>query len=145
MFISCSRDFESVVDCIDINLDCTKHIDKKGQYEYFMINTPEKRENSPEILARLNAELSVPITTTIILLNDKDGNPDIKATCKFANNFEKAVVSLISLHGRQKHLKKSGDIKLTFIKEIVTIPVIANAGVRTKEDAETGASGVMIG
>ena len=88
MFLSCARDFESVVDCIDINLDCTKHIDKKGQYDYFMISTSEKRENSLEILARLNTELSVPKTTTIILLNDKDGNPDITATCKFAKNFE---------------------------------------------------------
>lgn len=151
--LSCARDVESVVDAIDINLGCTQHIARRGQYGYFMVNTPEKREKSLKILARLTSELSLPITTKIRLLDDKDGNPDIKATCEFAKSLEKAGVSLISVHGRHKQLNKSGDIDITSIKEIVnsvTIPVIANGGVRTKEDAEllmkeTGAAGVMIG
>ena len=86
-------------------------------------------------------------------MDDKDGNTDIRATYEFANNFEKAGVSLISVHSHQKQLNKSGDIDITSIKEIinsVSIPVIANGGVRTKEYAEllmkeAGATGVMIG
>ena len=96
---------------------------------------------------------SIPITAKFRLLNDEEGNVDPQLTCEFAKSLEKAGISLISVHGRHKQLNKSGNIDIEAIKNIVdsvSIPVIANGGVKTKEDADdlikqTGAAGVMIG
>lgn len=151
--ISCAQDIEGLVDAIDLNLGCTQHIARRGQYGYFMVNSESKRQNVIKLIEQLNSKISVPITAKIRLINNEDGVQDPNLTCEFAKSLEKAGVSLISVHGRQKQLNKSGDIDIDAIKNIVnsvSIPVIANGGVKTKEDADnlikqTGAAGVMIG
>lgn len=151
--LACARDIEGLADAIDLNLGCTQHIARRGQYGYYMVNTDNKRQNALKLVEKLASELSIPITAKIRLLENEEGKPDPQLTCDFAKSLEKAGVSLISVHGRHKQLNKSGDIDIDAIKNIVnsvSIPVIANGGVKTKEDADdlikqTGAVGVMIG
>ncbi|OHT09018.1 hypothetical protein TRFO_22269 [Tritrichomonas foetus] len=151
--LTCAQDLESFVDAIDINLGCTQHIARRGQYGYFMVNTEEKRQNVITLVENLTNKLSIPVTAKIRLLSDKDGNPDIQLTTEFAQRLEKAGISLISVHGRHKKMNKSGDADASAIKSIVdavSIPVVANGGVTAKIDGEnlvkeTGAVGVMIG
>lgn len=71
---------------------------------------------------------------------------------EFAKRMEGAGASLITVHGRTKDKIYAGEVNYTQIaaaKNAVKIPVIANGGVFSDEDAEklmteTGADGVMV-
>ncbi|MBQ8294925.1 MAG: tRNA-dihydrouridine synthase [Clostridia bacterium] len=73
-------------------------------------------------------------------------------TEEFAKRMEGAGASLITVHGRTKDKVYAGDVHFKEIekaKKAVNIPVIANGGVFSDEDAErlmdkTGADGVMV-
>ncbi len=71
---------------------------------------------------------------------------------EFAKTCEGAGTDLITVHGRTRDKYYSGEVNFNEIEKIknsVKIPVIANGGIFSKEDAEnmmdkTGADGVMI-
>ena len=73
-------------------------------------------------------------------------------TAEFAKRMEGAGASLITVHGRTKDKIYAGEVNFAEIaaaKSAVKIPVIANGGVFSNEDAEklmaeTGADGVMV-
>lgn len=73
-------------------------------------------------------------------------------TTEFAKRMEGAGASLITVHGRTKDKIYAGDVNFQEIaaaKKAVKIPVIANGGVFSDEDAEnlmseTGADGIMV-
>ena len=73
-------------------------------------------------------------------------------TTEFAKRMEGAGASLITIHGRTKQQVYAGQVnygEIASAKAAVQIPVIANGGVFSKEDAEkliseTGADGVMV-
>ncbi|MBE5747761.1 MAG: tRNA-dihydrouridine synthase family protein [Clostridiales bacterium] len=73
-------------------------------------------------------------------------------TAEFAKRMEGAGASLITVHGRTKDKIYAGEVNFAEIaaaKSAVRIPVIANGGVFSNEDAEklineTGADGVMV-
>lgn len=73
-------------------------------------------------------------------------------TAEFAKRMAGAGASLITVHGRTKDKVYAGEVNYTEIaaaKRAVDIPVIANGGVFSDEDAqrlllETGADGVMV-
>ena len=73
-------------------------------------------------------------------------------TEEFAKRMEGAGASLITIHGRTKDKVYAGEVNFKEIakaKNAVKIPVIANGGVFSDEDAqtlinETGADGVMV-
>ena len=73
-------------------------------------------------------------------------------TKEFAKMCEDSGAKLISIHGRVKTAIYSGECnfeQIRLAKESVNIPVIANGGIFTKQDAEnmlekTGADGIML-
>ncbi len=73
-------------------------------------------------------------------------------TAEFAKRMEGAGARLITIHGRTKDKIYAGDVNFKEIaaaKRAVKIPVVANGGVFSNEDAEkllceTGADGVMV-
>ncbi|MBE5745007.1 MAG: tRNA dihydrouridine synthase DusB [Clostridiales bacterium] len=73
-------------------------------------------------------------------------------TAEFAKRMEGAGASLITVHGRTKDKVYAGEVnyqEIAAAKRAVKIPVIANGGVFSKEDAEklleeTGTDGVMV-
>ena len=77
---------------------------------------------------------------------------DALITKDFAKRMEGAGASLITIHGRTKDKIYAGEVNFEQIaeaKNAVKIPVIANGGVFSNEDAEhllkhTGADGVMV-
>jgi nifR3 family TIM-barrel protein len=77
---------------------------------------------------------------------------DALITKEFAKRMEGAGASLITVHGRTKDKIYAGEVNFAQIaeaKNAVKIPVIANGGVFSNEDAEnlltqTGADGVMV-
>lgn len=151
--ISCASDLAESCDAIDVNLGCTQHIAKRGEYGFFSVDTDQKRADTVEMFKRLVAEVNVPITAKIRIFMDENGEPDVKLTIQFAKQLEAAGVSVITVHGRYQHRNKKADVLTSVIKEVVEslkIPVIANGGVTSREEAKslfeaTGAAGVMIG
>ena len=73
-------------------------------------------------------------------------------TAEFAKRMEGAGASLITVHGRTKEKVYAGEVNFAEIaaaKAAVKIPVLANGGIFSEEDAErliakTGADGVMV-
>ena len=136
---------------IDINLGCCQRVAKRGEYGYFMVNTEEKRQNVIEIIENIVQNINVPLYAKIRELCDDNGEPSIGITVEFAKQLEKAGVSLITIHGRPASQDKQGPLNSELVKRIVenvSIPVIANGGIKTIEDAhklidETGAIAVM--
>lgn len=165
--LSSAKDLSQVCDAVDINLGCTQHIAKRGGYGFFMVDTAEKREEVIKLFKKLSENVSVPITAKIRIFtksnesenseqNDGDqviDEPDIEETINFAKRLEEAGVSVIAVHGRYQHRNKKADVSTDIIKKVVEsvkIPVIANGGVNSIEDAEnllkeTNAAGVMVG
>jgi tRNA-dihydrouridine synthase 1 len=151
--IATAADLSSTADAFDINLGCTHHIARRGQYGYFMVNTEDKRQKALDVVRSLASSICAPLTAKIRLLSKADGSPDVVATCKFARQLEHCGVSLISIHGRHRHLDKAGEVNVGAIRavvEAVSVPVLANGGISTVDGADeltrlTGARGVMIG
>ena len=151
--IACALDLIDSADAFDINLGCTQHIARRGKFGYFMVNTEDKRQNVLKLIRKLREQIRVPITAKIRLLSDDDKVPSPELTAEFARHLEEAGVSMISVHGRHRQLDKAGNVDAEAIKliaESVKIPVLANGGVRTKEEADellrlSGAAGVMVG
>ena len=79
-------------------------------------------------------------------------SPDKLITEEFAKRMEGAGASLITIHGRTKDKIYAGEVNFEEIakaKSAVKVPVIANGGVFSNDDAktllkETGADGVMV-
>ncbi|KAH3742836.1 tRNA-dihydrouridine synthase 4 [Pelomyxa schiedti] len=104
---------------------------------------------NPELICRMvsaaRSRVSLPISVKM------RKNPDISATVETARQIEHAGASFITLHGRTANQRDSEPCDYDTIKLVrssVHIPVIANGGVRTREQAEyvsrhTGCAGVM--
>ena len=99
------------------------------------------------MVSKLKAELAVPVTCKIRCL------PTEAQTLDLALAIQAAGASLLTVHGRCKEHNKHrvGSANYDMIKKIkqtLSIPVIANGGIGTYEDAEralelTGCDGVM--
>ena len=151
--IQTAKDLEGICDAIDLNLGCTQHIARRGQYGYFLVNTEKKRQNVIKMVENISNSLNIPLTVKIRILNNENDEPDFEITTDFAKALENVGVSLLSIHGRHKKLDKSGPVNINCFKSIVStlkIPVIINGGIESKEEALnliqlTGSFGVMVG
>ncbi|MCD8205216.1 MAG: tRNA-dihydrouridine synthase [Clostridia bacterium] len=129
---------------IDINMGCpVPKIYKNGEGSALLSDLPLASK-------LIKAVVSAGKVCTVkyrIGLTDK-----FLVTEDFAKMCEQSGASLITVHGRTRDKMYSGPVNFDEIrkaKEAVKIPVIANGGVFSKEDAEklvaeTGADGVMV-
>ena len=129
---------------VDINMGCpVPKIYKNGEGSALMEN--------PALAEKIVSECVK--SGKIITVKFRIGITDKKLiTEDFAKRMEGAGASLITIHGRTKDKIYAGDVNYREIekaKKAVKIPVIANGGVFSNEDAEklmqeTGADGVMV-
>ena len=129
---------------VDINMGCpVPKIYKNGEGSA-LLEDPRLAEN----IVRESVKSGKIITVKIrIGITDKT-----LITTEFAKRMEGAGASLITVHGRTKEKIYAGEVNFQEIaaaKRAVKIPVIANGGVFSNEDAEklmaeTGADGVMV-
>ena len=135
---------EDSCDAVDINLGCPQGIARKGHYGAFLLTEYELLKN---IVSTMHKGLKIPVTCKIRLFDD------IEESIKLAIMLQDAGCALLTVHGRTKEEKKdrTGEVNFDGIKRIkaaLRIPVIANGGVSSKEDADlimkyTGCDGVM--
>ena len=129
---------------IDINMGCpVPKIYKNGEGSALMEN--------PALAEKIVSECVK--SGKIITVKFRIGITEDKLiTEEFAKRMEGAGASLITIHGRTKDKIYAGDVnyrEITSAKKAVKIPVIANGGIFSNEDAErlieeTDADGVMV-
>ena len=141
---ACESDYLEKFKIIDINMGCpVPKIVKNGDGSALLTNL-NLAENIIKECVKSGKNITIKIRTGI-----KAGD-DIAA--EFAKMAENAGAKLITIHGRVRENYYSGEPDYKAIeraKNSVKIPVIANGGIFTVEDADrmienTGADGVMI-
>ena len=139
----CSKEI-APFDLIDINMGCpVPKIFKNGEGSALLANIP--------LAQRLVA--SAKESGKVVSVKFRIGIDESKLiTRDFAVAMEDAGADMITIHGRTRDKMYSGEVNFEEIskaKSAVSIPVIANGGVFSEEDADnllqkTGADGVMI-
>jgi len=136
---------ETQVDAVDLNCGCPQGIARRGHYGAYLLR---ERDLICEIIQTLHNNLSVPATCKIRKVSN-----ELQDTMNLCYSLEASGCSVICLHGRTKEQKsqQTGECDwetIGIVKKRLRIPVIANGGIETREEAircleVTGADAVM--
>ncbi len=131
-------------DTVDINMGCPVNKITKNGGGSSLLRQPEL---AGEIVSKVVKAVPVPVTVkTRIGWSNKEIN-----ILEFAKRMEDAGAQMLTLHGRTRAQGYNGPARwewITKVKEILSIPVIANGDIFSVDAAircleETGADGVM--
>ncbi len=133
-------------DFLDINMGCPMPKIANSGDGCGLMRTPEL---AGEIVAAVCKAVNVPVTVKCRLGWDK-GSVNV---LDFARRMQDNGASMLTVHGRTRSMLYSGTADwdaITRVKQILSIPVIANGDITDAEKAvkclkRTGADGVMIG
>ncbi len=122
---------------------------KNAEFAYSLANSI--KDNLDKTL-RQNFETEVTKIPVTVKMRKGWDRENITAI-ELAKIAEEAGASAVTIHGRTREDFYSGDVDLQIIKKVkeaVSIPVIGNGDIKSKEDAkkmleETGVDGIMIG
>ena len=133
-------------DAIDINLGCPQTVARKGGYGAFLAEDLAKTE---AVVREVVSGCDKPVFAKIRVFDDE------AKTLRYAEMLQSCGVWALCVHGRTKAAKESLTTPVDWpiigkIKQRLSIPVIANGGVKSLADeaacrAATGADAVMSG
>ncbi|MBR2968998.1 MAG: tRNA-dihydrouridine synthase [Clostridia bacterium] len=144
MRAACESEHLAPFDIIDINMGCpVPKLYKNGEGSALLENIALAEKVVSECV-KSGKVITVKFRTGV--------TEDKLVTEEFARMCEGAGASMITVHGRPRSAYYSGDVNTAQIakaKNAVSIPVIANGGIFTEDDATalveaTGADGVMV-
>ncbi len=133
-------------DAVDLNMGCpSSSVSKFGAGVMLM----EKPDEVRRIVAEARKRTALPLSAKIRLGSDADSGK-LKTFCSM---LEGEGVDMLTVHARFKHEPFARNPRWAYIaeiKECIKIPVIANGGIFSVEDAErclrvSGADGLMLG
>jgi len=133
-------------DAVDLNMGCpSTAVGKFGAGVMLM----EQPDEARRIVAEARRRTALPLSAKIRLGSDADSGK-LKAFCSM---LEGEGVDMLTVHARFKYEPFARNPRWTYIaeiKECIKIPVIANGGIFSIEDAEkclrvSGADGLMLG
>lgn len=132
------------VAAIDVNMGCPKHFSVQGGMGAALLHKPEI---AADIIATLRRNLNVPVSCKI-----RFTDVDAKKTIEFAQNMEKAGACALGIHARyisDRPIVKAHWDHLALIPSALSIPVLANGDINTREDIQqvkqlTGCDSVLI-
>lgn len=133
-------------DAVDLNMGCPAPTVGKFGAGIMLMERPEEVRR---IVAEARRCTALPLSAKIRLGSDADTGK-LKAFCSM---LEGEGIDMLTVHARFKHesfARKPRWVHIAEIKESVRIPVIANGGIFSAEDAEaclkvSGADGLMLG
>jgi nifR3 family TIM-barrel protein len=133
-------------DAVDLNMGCPSPAVSKFGAGVMLMEQPDEARR---IVAEARKRTTLPLSAKIRLGSDAD-NGKLNSFCSM---LEGEGVDMLTVHARFKHesfARRPRWAYIAEIKECVKIPVIANGGVFSAEDAETclrvsGADGLMLG
>ena len=154
LLVSTDRDIVPAVDAlhklqadaIDLNMGCPdRRVGKSGGGFALM----EEPENARRIVIEARKGTRLPLTAKIRLSVERD----VQALKEFCTMLEDEGIDMLSVHARRKQesfARKPRWEWIARIKEWLRIPVIANGGIFTVQDAKDclrvcGADGLMLG
>lgn len=139
-------DQQTDCDIIDFNMGCpVNKVIKARAGSYLM----QDIDYATDLIAQVVKAVNKPVTVKM-----RTGFTHEQQNCvELATRLEKVGVAALALHGRTRSQMYTGQADWSWIKrvkEAVSIPVMGNGDVRSKEDfdrmlAETGCDAVMIG
>ena len=94
--VDAGRHVQGFCDAVDLNLGCPQGIARKGRYGAFL---QDEWDLISELIGRLHRELDVPVTAKIRILHCRE------RTLDYAKMVVAAGVSILTVHGRQRHQK----------------------------------------
>jgi len=137
---------EMKADAVDLNMGCpAPAVGRFGAG----IKLMEQPEDVRRIVAEARKRTQLPLTAKIRIGSKLDGEK-LKAFCIM---LEQEGIDMLSIHARLKHESFARNPRwesIAGVKERLTIPVIANGGIFSVEDARqclriSGADGLMLG
>lgn len=142
----CERLHELDAQGVDINLGCPAPKIRKQGAGFFLTQRPEVLKR---VLRSFRRNTALPLTVKIRLGETLDEEKLIR----FCHVIEDAGVDMITVHGRlhgEKFCRKPRWAWIGKVKQRISIPIFANGGIFTVEDARnclslSGADGLMLG
>lgn len=141
-----AKEVSKIADMIDINMGCpAPKVVKNGDGSKLMLNL----ELAGKIIESVVQSSTVPVTVKM----RKGWDSDHITVVELAKIAEEKGAKAVTIHGRTRDEFYTGTADWDIIKQVkqvVSIPVIGNGDIKTKEDAkrifeQTNVDGIMIG
>ncbi|XP_023953993.2 tRNA-dihydrouridine(20a/20b) synthase [NAD(P)+]-like [Bicyclus anynana] len=132
-FLDASKLVYPYVDGVDLNCGCPQRWAMKDGYGCALLSKPELVHNLLRTV-RNNFPSNFTVSVKVRILQE------VKKTIVMCQQLEKCGIDFMTVHGRTP-VQKSGEvIDVDTLKEIcdkATIPIIANGGIKTMQDADS--------